>query len=61
MTSKTRLRFDSTVALVARALRRAEGCDMVLTSGGVSVGDFDYTREVVGALGGELSLWRVKM
>jgi molybdopterin molybdotransferase len=46
---------------LARCLRGAEGCDMVLTSGGVSVGDFDYTREVVGALGGELSLWRVRM
>lgn len=46
---------------LARCLRGAEGCDMVLTSGGVSVGDFDYTRQVVGALGGELSLWRVKM
>jgi molybdopterin molybdotransferase len=46
---------------LARCLRGAEGCDMVLTSGGVSVGDFDYTREVVSALGGELSLWRVKM
>ena len=46
---------------LARCLRGAEGCDMVLTSGGVSVGDFDYTREVIGALGGELSLWRVKM
>jgi molybdopterin molybdotransferase len=46
---------------LAQCLRGAEGCDMVLTSGGVSVGDFDYTREVVGALGGELSLWRVRM
>lgn len=46
---------------LARCLRAAEGCDMVLTSGGVSVGDFDYTRAVVGALGGELSLWRVRM
>lgn len=46
---------------LAHCLRGAEGCDMVLTSGGVSVGDFDYTREVIGALGGDLSLWRVKM
>jgi molybdopterin molybdotransferase len=46
---------------LARCLRGAEGCDMVLTSGGVSVGDFDYTREVVTTLGGELSLWRVRM
>jgi molybdopterin molybdotransferase len=46
---------------LARCLRAGEGCDMILTSGGVSVGDFDYTRTVVGALGGELSLWRVRM
>ena len=46
---------------LARCLREADGCDLVLTSGGVSVGDFDYTREVVSALGGELSLWRVTM
>jgi molybdopterin molybdotransferase len=48
-------------AELAKCLRGAEGCDLVLTSGGVSVGDFDYTREVVSALGGELSLWRVRM
>jgi molybdopterin molybdotransferase len=46
---------------LADCLRGAQGCDMVLTSGGVSVGDFDYTRSVVQALGGELSLWRVTM
>ena len=46
---------------LAECLKGAEGCDMVLTSGGVSVGDFDYTRTVVDALGGELSLWRVRM
>ena len=42
-------------------LRGAEGCDVVVTSGGVSVGDFDYTRDVVERLGGTLSLWRVRM
>lgn len=46
---------------LAERLREAEGCDLVLTSGGVSVGDFDYTRTVVTALGGTLSLWRVRM
>jgi molybdopterin molybdotransferase len=46
---------------LAECLRGAEGCDLVLTSGGVSVGDFDYTRTVIEALGGELSLWRVRM
>jgi len=46
---------------LARCLRAADGCDLVLTSGGVSVGDFDYTRQVIEALGGALSLWRVTM
>ena len=46
---------------LAQRLRGAEGCDLVLTSGGVSVGDFAYTRDVVTALGGTLSLWRVQM
>lgn len=46
---------------LAERLRAAKGCDMVLTSGGVSVGDHDYTRAVVSSLGGTLSLWRVRM
>lgn len=51
---------DDPSALASR-LRAAEGCDVVLTSGGVSVGDFDYTRRVIAELGGTLSLWRVRM
>jgi len=46
---------------LARLLRGAEGCDVIVTSGGVSVGDFDFTRTVVDRLGGALSLWRVRM
>jgi molybdopterin molybdotransferase len=46
---------------MADCLRAAAGCDLIVTSGGVSVGDFDFTRTVVGTLGGELSLWRVRM
>jgi molybdopterin molybdotransferase len=46
---------------LAQMLRGAEGCDVVVTSGGVSVGDFDFTRDVVERLGGTLSLWRVRM
>jgi molybdopterin molybdotransferase len=48
-------------ARLADHLRKAERCDLVLTSGGVSVGDFDFTRRVVTELGGTLSMWRVKM
>jgi molybdopterin molybdotransferase len=46
---------------LATLLRSAEGCDVIITSGGVSVGDFDFTRTVVDRLGGSLSLWRVRM
>jgi len=42
-------------------LRRAAGCDLVLTSAGVSVGEFDYTRDVIQALGAEMKFWRVRM
>ena len=42
-------------------LGRAAGCDLVLTSAGVSVGEFDYTREVIQALGAEMKFWRVRM
>jgi len=42
-------------------LRRAAGCDLVLTSAGVSVGEFDYTREVIQRLGADMKFWRVRM
>ncbi len=42
-----------------RALERAADChDMLITSGGVSVGESDYVREVVDTLGA-IELWRV--
>ena len=36
-------------------------CDVVLTVGGVSVGDKDLVKPAIEALGGELDLWKVKM
>jgi molybdopterin molybdotransferase len=48
-------------ATITRRLEAARDCDLVLTSGGVSVGEFDFTRAVVERLGGELALWRVRM
>jgi molybdopterin molybdotransferase len=42
-------------------LQRSAGCDLVLTSAGVSVGEFDYTRDVVEALGASMKFWRVRM
>ena len=40
-------------------LQRATGCDLLITSAGVSVGEFDYTRDVIQALGAEMKFWRV--
>jgi molybdopterin molybdotransferase len=42
-------------------VQRAAGCDLLITSAGVSVGEFDYTREVLQALGVDMKFWRVRM
>jgi molybdopterin molybdotransferase len=39
----------------------ARGCDLLVTSGGVSVGAFDFTKDVLRSLGAELHLWRIRM
>ena len=36
-------------------------CDLLLTTGGVSVGAFDFTRSVLAELGVTLRFWRVRM
>ncbi|MBN1877106.1 MAG: molybdopterin molybdotransferase MoeA, partial [Anaerolineae bacterium] len=38
----------------------AQGADLLMTSGGVSVGDFDVVKKVLAAEG-EISFWRVRM
>lgn len=42
-------------------LARSQGCDLLVTSAGASVGEFDYTRQVLESLGAELRFWRVRM
>lgn len=42
-------------------LEKARGCDFVITSAGISVGDHDHVRAAVAGLGGELIFWRVRM
>jgi molybdopterin molybdotransferase len=42
-------------------LKPALACDLLITSGGVSVGAFDFTKDVLRSLGAELHLWRVRM
>jgi molybdopterin molybdotransferase len=36
-------------------------CDLLITSGGVSVGTFDFTREVLRELGATMRFWRVRI
>ena len=41
-------------------LHGASGCDLIITSGGVSVGRYDYVGQVVGELG-SIEAWRLAM
>ena len=51
---------DSMAALQA-ALEQAEGCDVLVTSGGASVGDHDLVRPALEAWGAKIDFWRVAM
>lgn len=42
-------------------LVRAAECDLIITSAGISVGEFDYVRDVLVELGAEMKFWRVRM
>lgn len=42
-------------------LLRSAGADLIITSAGASVGEFDYTRDVLASLGAELRFWKVRM
>jgi molybdopterin molybdotransferase len=48
------------VEQLAGAVRRGLDCDMLLTSGGVSLGDFDVVKQVLAAEG-DISFWTVCM
>jgi len=51
---------DDRAALQATLERAVAQADVVLTSGGVSMGDADYTRQVLAAMG-EVGFWKVAM
>ena len=44
-----------------RLLGSAAGSDLLVTTAGVSVGEFDYTRDVLTELGAEMDFWKVRM
>ena len=48
-------------AVIRAALAEALTADVVLSSGGVSVGEFDFVKEALGSLGVEQSFWKVRM
>lgn len=48
-------------AAIAAHITGAPPFDVLVTCGGISVGAFDYTRDVVQRLGASLDFWRVRM
>lgn len=42
-------------------IRKGLDCDLILTSGGVSVGDYDIVKDVLAELGTEMKFWKVAM
>jgi len=46
---------------LARYLKRGLECDVLLVSGGTSVGVHDYVRPTIEALGAQMLFWRVSM
>jgi len=42
-------------------LRGAQGCDALITSAGISVGEHDYVRDVLREMELEVAFWRVRM
>jgi len=51
--------LDTQESMVSR-LRQGAGADMLITSGGVSMGDYDLTKDVL-AREGEITFWTVRM
>ena len=51
---------DDRAELRAR-LAQLDGCDLLITTGGVSVGAFDYTRPVLAELGLTPKFWRIRI
>ena len=47
-------------AAITAALQQAAACDVIITSGGVSVGDYDFLKDAVSALG-TIHSYKVKM
>ncbi len=49
------------LAAMRKALRNATKADLVISTGGVSVGDFDVVRQAMDDLGADMHFWKIKM
>ncbi|MCR4429016.1 MAG: molybdopterin molybdotransferase MoeA [Caldiserica bacterium] len=45
---------------IRKALEEAKKCDVIITTGGVSLGEYDFVKEVLEEMGGTLHFWKVK-
>jgi molybdopterin molybdotransferase len=52
---------DDDPARIHAALDGATGCDALVTTAGMSMGEHDHLRDVLSARGGTLHFWRVRM
>ncbi|MFA5662824.1 MAG: gephyrin-like molybdotransferase Glp [Castellaniella sp.] len=52
---------DDTGAIASALAALCAECDLVLSAGGVSVGEKDLVKPVIESMGGTLELWRVRM
>jgi molybdopterin molybdotransferase len=51
---------EDTLEATVEALRRAfSSADFVITTGGVSVGEFDFVKEAFARLGGNIEFWKI--
>ncbi len=46
---------------LAKKIRKGLGCDILLTSGGVSVGDYDLVKDVLAGIGTDIKFWKIAM
>lgn len=57
-----KLHAPDTIEGIQEALKQlTDSCDVVLTVGGVSVGDKDFVKPAIEQMGGHMDLWRVRM
>jgi len=47
--------------ITCELLQKGLQADVVITSGGVSIGDHDFVKEVIEAMGGDLKFWKINM